>query len=477
MSQQKYVYVVAKDGTPLMPTKKFGMVRHFLDEGKAVPLQTKPFTIQLTYETTHHTQEVKLGIDTGYEKIGVSAVTTKEEVFAAEVKLLSGIVKRMEKRRKYRRQRRSRKRYRKPRFDNRKNSKPKGWLAPSIRHKKNSHIRFIKQQVGTILPLDKINVEVANFDIQKIKNPDLEGEKYQQGEQQGFFNLRQYILHRDEYECQNHNCSNKGYDHKSNGSKKKAKPLQVHHIGYWKDDMSDRPGNLITLCTTCHTPTKHKEGNSLYGWQPEVKSFRSETFMSMVRWRMFDEIKEEFPNLDIDYTYGYLTKSTRIELGIEKSHVNDAFVVSGGTSQARITPFEVKQIRRNNRSLEKFYDAKYKDLRDGEVKSGQELADQRRSKGKNVDRVNLRKYRAHKTKQGSRRIRKERYPFQPHDVVIYNGNKRDQAIKCVVKGTFNKGSWVRMKDDQGNTINSNIRDVTAYNYGKGFCFKGRKQVS
>jgi len=472
VSKQQFVYVIAKDGTPLMPTKKFGMVRHFLDEGKAKPVQTKPFTIQLTYETEHHTQPVKVGIDTGYNEIGVSAVSTKAELFAAEIELVSGISERMEKRRKYRQNRRSRKRHRPKRFDNRKKSKPKGWLAPSIKHKKNSHLRFIKNEVATILPVDKITLEVANFDIQKIKDPSIEGKEYQQGEQLGFFNLRKYILHRDNHECQNPNCNNKGYDHRVNGRKKKAKPLQIHHIGYWKNDRSDRPGNLITLCTKCHTPTKHKEGNLLWGWEPEVKSFRSATFMSMVRWRMLDEFKKAFPNTEVDYTYGYITQNKRIDLDIPKSHSNDAFVITEDTSvKTRFKPYCVKQVRRNNRSLEKFYDAKYKDLRDGKTKSGQDLADQRRSKDKTAEKVNLRKFRGHKTKKGGRRIRKERYPLQPHDVVIYKGDKRDAPVKCTVKGTFNKGKWIRLKDPQGNTINSNVEDVEIYRYGKGFCFK------
>jgi len=235
--KQQYVYVIAKDGTPLMPTQKFGMVRHFLDDGKAIPVQTKPFTIRLTYETDHHIQNVVVGIDTGYENVGVSAVTTKAEVYSAEIELLKGMKQRLEKRRKYRSQRRSRLRYRKSRFDNRKASKPKGWLAPSIKHKLDSHIRFI-ESLAKILPINEINVEVANFDIQKIKDSKIEGEKYQQGEQLGFWNLRDYILHRDYHTCQNPNCDNRGYGHRVNGRLVKVVPLEVHHLGFWQNDRS-----------------------------------------------------------------------------------------------------------------------------------------------------------------------------------------------------------------------------------------------
>jgi len=35
---------------------------------------------------------------------------------------------------------------------------------------------------------------------------------------------------------------------------------------------------------------------------------------------------------------------------------------------------------------------------------------------------------------------------------------------------FNYGKWVRMKDNEGNTINSNVKDVELLKYRKGLCF-------
>ncbi|MEA2061474.1 MAG: RRXRR domain-containing protein [Thermodesulfobacteriota bacterium] len=59
-------------------------------------------------------------------------------MFSCEIELLKGQVERNNKRRIYRRQRRSRLRYRKSRFE--KQNKPEGWLAPSIQHKLDTHI-------------------------------------------------------------------------------------------------------------------------------------------------------------------------------------------------------------------------------------------------------------------------------------------------------------------------------------------------
>lgn len=188
-----------------------------------------------------------------------------KELMAGELRFLQGQVKRNKERSMYRRQRRSRLRYRAKRFDNR--GKPAGWLAPSLQNKLETHIRLV-DKISARVPISKVVVEVAAFDIQAIKNPEIQGKEYQQGEQFGLWNLREYILHRDNHQCQNPECQNKA----------KEKVLQVHHIGFWKNDRSDRPGNLITLCSKCHTPTNHQPGKFLYGWEPKVKNHKPETF-------------------------------------------------------------------------------------------------------------------------------------------------------------------------------------------------------
>ena len=430
------VYVLSKEGKPLMPTKRHGKVKHMLRRGEAVVVKVKPFTIQLTYETNEYTQPVTLGIDSGYNHIGFSAVTEKEEIISGEVNLLQGVSERLGERRAYRRTRRNRKRYRKPRFDNRK--RPNGWLAPSIQHKLDSHIRFVKYLKG-IIPISKTVVEVANFDIQKIKNPDIEGKDYQQGEQLGFWNLREYVLYRDNYTCQNPNC------------KSKTSRLQVHHVGYWKGDMSDRPGNLAALCTDCHIPANHKEKGFLYGWEPKLNNFKAETFMSTVRWRLINL-------LNCQYTYGYITKYKRIKLELDKTHSNDAFVIAEGVNQKRCEPIFFNQTRRNNRCLEKFYDAKYTDIRNGEVVSGQELFSGRRVRNKNFNSENLRKYRGHKVSKGRRAIRKQRYFYQPNDLV-----KLDNQM-FTVKGTHCKGTRIMLKEN-GKSVA--INKLQPYRFSKG----------
>ncbi len=432
------IYVISKEGKPLMPTKRHGKVKHLLRQSRAKVVQVNPFTVQLTYDSDTYTQPCKLGIDSGYQNIGISVVSNNIELFSATITLLLNIVKRLKERHIYRSQRRSRLRHRKPRFDNRKRNN--GWLAPSIQHKLDSHIRIV-ELVKKILPITEAIIEVANFDIQKIKDPDIEGKKYQEGEKLGFWNLREYILHRDNHTCQNPNC------------KSKTNSLQVHHVGYWRGDYSDRSGNLVTLCINCHVPVNHKEGKFLYGWDPKLKAYKAETFMSMVRWRLVNM-------LNCQHTYGHITKNNRIKLGLEKSHINDAFVIAEGTTEERVTPLEYKQVRRNNRSLEKFYDAKYVDIRTGKKVSGQDLFCGRRTRNKNNNTENLRKYRGKKLSKGRRSIRRQRYPYQPSDLVKYN-NKIFS-----VKGVVNYGNYVRL-----NGVTKDIKTslIKPYCFMKGLC--------
>lgn len=432
------VYVLNNLGQPLMPTNRYAKVRILLKQQMAKVVNSKPFTIQLLYDVTEYKQFINLGIDSGYLNIGFSAVTDKKELISGEVQLLKGMSERLKEKTMYRKQRRNRLRYRKPRFDNRRRSNE--WLAPSIQHKFDSHIRFI-DKLNNLLPISNIVIEVANFDTHLLKNPNISGEEYQNGEQKNFFNLREYILHRDGHKCQNPNCKNKD----------KNPILQVHHIGFWKEDRSDRPGNLTTLCDKCHVPKNHKEKGFLWGWQPKVKSFKDATFMSMVRWRLKN-------TLDCDHTYGYDTKSKRIAQKLTKTHYNDAFCIAGGNDQSRVKPLIYEQIKRNNRSLEKFYDAKIIDIRTKEKVSGQDLFSGRRTRNKNLNSENLRKYRGEKVSKGKRTIRTERYFYQPNDLVKYENRI------YTVKGTHNKGTRVMLKES-GKSIKGGA--LTPYKFRKG----------
>jgi len=265
-------------------------------------------------------------MDLGYSNVGVSVITEKEEIFAADFKLRTDIQERLSERRMYRRNKRNRLRYRQPRFLNRKRDYKD---APSIRHKFESHVRIINL-LTSIMPIDNIIFEIANFDAQKINNPEIHGKGYQQGAQLGYQNVKEYVKARDRHTC-----------HFNDG--KCCKRLEVHHIIFKKNKGTDKPSNLVTVCKHHHSGIhsgKYENPKS-----SKNKSLRPTSFMNTVSKR----IQEMFP--DCGFTYGYETKQKRYALGLEKSHTNDAFVIANGTNQRRLEPEFWAFKRKNNRRL------------------------------------------------------------------------------------------------------------------------------
>lgn len=334
------VYVLDKDGHPLIPTNRHGKVRRMLKSGQVKVVKKCPFTIQLMYESEHNVQPVSLGIDAGSKRIGVSATTKTTVLYEADVELRDDIVKLLATRRQMRSFRRSRKtRYRPKRFDNRRRGK--GWFAPSIRQKMNTHLVTVAR-VCEILPVTQIIVETASFDIQKIKNPKIQGVEYQRGEQTDFWNVREYVLFRDGHVCQ---CC-KG--------KKKDPILNVHHIESRKSG-GDAPNNLITLCETYHKgyhngtiklPKRIKRG----------MKFKDAAFMGIMRWTFYNTLKEKYePDIPVSMTYGYLTKNTRIQHNLPKEHYIDARCISGNPdAKSDGVYYYQKKIRCHNRQIHKF---------------------------------------------------------------------------------------------------------------------------
>ena len=330
------VYVLNQNGQPLMPTENHAKVRVLLKQGRAKVINKCPFTIQLLYSSTNYTQKITLGVDSGSKHIGLSATTRNKVLFESDVELRNDIVDLLSTRRELRRSRRSRKtRYRKPRFNNRKRGK--GWLAPSIKQKINSHITMIAK-VHKILPISNIVVEVASFDIQKIKEPTTNGVDYQQGEQLGFWNVREYVLFRDGHKCQ---CCH---------GKSKDKILNVHHIESRKTG-GNAPNNLITLCETCHIGY-HKGIVKLPKAIHRGMSFKDATFMGIMRWALYEKLKTIYS--DVKLTYGYITKNIRIKNGLPKDHYIDARCISGNPNViSNGDVYYYKKVRCHNRRIHK----------------------------------------------------------------------------------------------------------------------------
>lgn len=315
---------------PLMPTNQRN-ARKLLKEGRAKIANSNPFTIQLLCATGETKQPVTLGIDAGYKHIGFSAVTEKAELISGEAVTRTDIPKLNQEKAMYRRNRRNKLWYRKPRFLNRRNKK-EGWLAPSIDHKLQTHIRII-EKLKRILPITETIAEVASFDMQKMKNPEISGIEYQQGELQGY-EIREYLLEKFHRTCV--------YCGRTNI------PLEIEHLTPRSRGGPDTVDNLAIACHDCN----QKKGNLTaeeFGY-PDLRKkalnpLKDAAFMNTVRWKLTELTGSS-------HTFGYITKKNRISLGMEKSHSNDAFVIAGGTDQFRAPFYTVTQRRRNNRCLQ-----------------------------------------------------------------------------------------------------------------------------
>jgi 5-methylcytosine-specific restriction endonuclease McrA len=394
-----YVYVLNMRGQPLMPTTPRN-ARLLVNEGKARVVNRCPFLIQLHYATGETKQPIKLGVDTGHQKIGFSAKTEQVELISGTLTLHNDVSKKLEERRRYRRARRNRLWYRKPRFLNRK--KDEGWLAPSTQHRLESHIRLVTN-IKSLLPITFTKVEVANFDAHKMQHPELTGIEYQQGELQGY-EVKEYLLDKWGRTC--------AYCGRTNV------PLEVEHIIPTSRGGTDRVSNLTLACRDCNLKKGDKTAEE-FGYptlQQQAKTpLNAPACLNTIRWKLVEQLGAE-------YTYGYVTKYQRTKLGLEKSHINDAFVIAGGTDQERCRPYEVIQVRRRNRSLQ----------------------------------VN---------RQGFKpSIRRQRYELQPHDLVKFEGRTYS------VKGTHCLGKRVMLKNVNGHDKSVAINKVELIKYGQGLLF-------
>jgi len=314
-------FVLNKHGQPLMPCST-AKARRLLRDKKAKVVGVLPFTIQLIHGSSGYKQPVVAGMDTGSKVIGTAAVANGRTVYQAETFLRGEEIKRkMEQRRMYRRSRRGRKtRYRKPRFLNRAASRRTDRLAPSVKHKLEAHLRE-KKHLESILPISYWHVETASFDIHQISNPTVStqpGIAYQQGEKQGFYNTKAYVLHRDRYTCQK--CR----------KNKEGLVLHVHHIVFRSHGGTNAPNNLVTLCAPCHDqvhkhPCAEQESLKLQKKVGHPTGHATET--SILR----SQLRKHFGGFQ--ETFGYITKWNREQLMLPKTHYNDALSIASGTQK------------------------------------------------------------------------------------------------------------------------------------------------
>lgn len=326
------VFVLDKRGKPLMPCSE-KRARQFLERGRARIHRVVPFVIRLVDVKAEDVEitPLRIKIDPGSRKTGMALVDDDETVNEAtgEIERTATVEKLAEiehrgwqisealtARRNMRRRRRGQLRYRAPRFLNR--TKPEGWLAPSLRHRIDSTIAWVKR-IMRWAPVNAISMELVRFDMQKQENPEISGTEYQQGELAGY-EVREYLLEKWGRKCAY--CSAENV------------PLQVEHIHPKSRGGSNRISNLTLACQCCNQKKGSLPIEEFLAKKPEVlkrillqvkQPLKDAAAVNSTRYALSNELKELC--LPVELSSGGRTKFNRCRLNVPKTHALDAACV------------------------------------------------------------------------------------------------------------------------------------------------------
>jgi hypothetical protein len=245
-------------------------------------------------------------------------------VHCSEVSIRNDITSNMNRRAMFRRTRRNRLRGRPARWQNRAKSKRKDRFSPTMTSKIDSHLKEINF-VKSTLPIFKIILETAIFDIHALVNPKVKKHKwlYQKGPQFDFENTKSYVRYRDGYKCQI--CKGKSKD----------EMLHVHHIIFKSNNGSNLPSNLITLCRSCHDKLHSGKIPNMLSNSNIPKTPKHATQMNSIRIQLLKRIP------DAVESFGYITKMNRLALALPKEHYFDAVAVA---SRGRLISLKTRDL-------------------------------------------------------------------------------------------------------------------------------------
>jgi 5-methylcytosine-specific restriction endonuclease McrA len=323
------VFVIDSEKRPLNPIHP-ARARQLLKARKAAVFKRFPFTLILKESLPNvRVSPLRLKLDPGAKTTGIALVndTNGEVIWAAELKHRGFQIRdSLTSRKQLRRSRRNRKtRYRKPRFLNRK--RPEGWLPPSLQSRIENVKTWVKR-LRKYAPISSITQELVRFDMQLIRNPDIQGKEYQQGTLAGY-ETREYLLEKWGRKCAY--CDAKDI------------PLQIEHIHPRSKGGSNSITNLTLSCEKCNIKkgTKNikeflkKDKNRLEKILASVKlPLADAAAVNTTRWALFRSLKET--GLPIETGSGGLTKFNRSQQNLNKQHWIDAACVGKSTATLKI---------------------------------------------------------------------------------------------------------------------------------------------
>ncbi len=315
---QNYTFVLDTNKQPLDPVHP-AAARKLLSNGEAAVFRRYPFVVILKCAVDTAEQSIEIKLDPGSKTTGIALLKGKNLIFVAELNHRGQAIKAsLESRRAIRRSRRARQtRYRQARFLNR--TRPKGWLAPSLKHRVDTTLTWVNK-FSRFAPINSIATELVRFDLQQLDNPEISGVEYQQGELLGY-EIREYLLNK--------------WNRKCTYCKAENIPLQVEHIHPRAKGGSNRISNLCLACEKCNLKKGTQDIKDFLSKKPDLlkqimvqvkRPLKDAAAVNSTRWALFNQLK--LTGLPVTRGSGGQTKYNRTRLELPKTHYFDAACVS-----------------------------------------------------------------------------------------------------------------------------------------------------
>lgn len=318
-----YVFVIDPDKRPLDPIHP-GQARRLLKAKKAAVYRQYPFTVILKRSVlVVALQPCQVKVDPGAVTTGLAILQADKVIWGAELTHRGFSVRdALVSRRALRRGRRNRKtRYRAPRFLNR--TRPQGWLPPSLLSRVENILTWVKR-LCRICPVTSIAQELVRFDTQRMQDPTIQKEGYQQGTLYQY-EVREYLLERWGRKCAYCGVENV--------------PLEVEHIQPRSRGGANRPSNLTLACVPCNKAKANQHIKDFLCDRPKLlehilsqakRPLADTAAVNSTRWALFNALKDL--GLSVTTGTGGQTKYNRTTQGVSKNHWHDAAFV-GQTPQ------------------------------------------------------------------------------------------------------------------------------------------------
>ena len=318
------IYVLNKDGSPLMPVHSYGRAKRMIRSGKARVVNDLPFTIQLTKMIEDPVVDVcTIGGDPGRSNLGWDVIDSKGRILITtdlitrnkEIKKNLGDRKRARSAsRRGERKRRQRRaiacdkdgvlrmtemfrmlpgckkavrckviRNTEAKFSHR--TREKGWLTPTARHLLETHLNSVRL-FKKLVPVSRAVIEINRFDFARMENPGIENWEYQKGRLAGFKNVEEAV-----FEQQKGKCLLCG----------RRKIKYCHHIIPVTEGGSDTMDNRAGLCEECHYGEHGVHNDAIARERLKkkkkgiMKKYHALSTINQIMWPLLRELKTMMP--------------------------------------------------------------------------------------------------------------------------------------------------------------------------------------